>query len=85
MPLPARLACLRGLAVYCPPRRHALLIGPPLLLATGLKLWLALTTVGTNDVRYWQTFMNYVVAQGSVTIYRDIWYYNHPPLMSGVL
>jgi hypothetical protein len=81
----ARLAFLRPLAACCPSRRHALLIGLPLALATGLKLWLALTTVGTNDVRYWQTFMSYVVAQGSVTIYRDIWYYNHPPLMSGVL
>ena len=53
-----------------------------MLISTALKLWLALTTYGTNDVRYWQTFQDYVVAHGWVTIYRDIWYYNHPPLMS---
>ena len=60
-------------------------LGVPVSLATAFKLWLALTTYGTNDVRYWQTFMQYVVDHGSVTIYRDIWYYNHPPMMSGFL
>ena len=68
-----------------PAARRALLIGIPLALATGLKLWLALTTFGTNDVRYWNTFMRYIVAKGTVTIYRDIWYYNHPPAVSGFL
>jgi 4-amino-4-deoxy-L-arabinose transferase-like glycosyltransferase len=66
-------------------RRRLLIVGLPLALATAFKLWLALTTIGTNDVRYWNTFMDYIVAHGSVTIYRDIWYYNHPPLMSGLL
>lgn len=66
-------------------RRRLLWLGLPLLLSTSVKLWLALTTFGTNDVRYWQTFMNYLVEHGSVTIYRDIWYYNHPPMMSGFL
>ncbi|MGD0838895.1 MAG: hypothetical protein ABSB49_19850 [Polyangia bacterium] len=65
--------------------RTLLIVGAPLAFATGFKLWLALTTVGTNDVRYWHTFMDYIVARGSVTIYRDIWYYNHPPMMSGLL
>jgi hypothetical protein len=65
--------------------RRLLIVGTPLAFATGLKLWLALTTFGTNDVRYWHTFMDYIVAHGSVTIYRDIWYYNHPPMMSGLL
>jgi Dolichyl-phosphate-mannose-protein mannosyltransferase len=53
-----------------------------MLISTVLKLWLASTTYGSNDVRYWQTFQDYVVTHGWVTIYRDIWYYNHPPLMS---
>jgi hypothetical protein len=66
-------------------RRRALLIGTPLALSTGLKLWLALTTFGTNDVRYWNTFMSYIVAKGTVTIYRDIRFYNHPPAISGFL
>jgi 4-amino-4-deoxy-L-arabinose transferase-like glycosyltransferase len=76
---------LRALAFNPEQRRRALLIGLPLLLVTAFKLWLALTTYGTNDVKYWNTFMDYIVARGSVTIYRDIWYYNHPPLMSGML
>jgi 4-amino-4-deoxy-L-arabinose transferase-like glycosyltransferase len=60
-------------------------IGIAVGLSTILKLWLALTTFGTNDVRYWQTFMRYIVGKGSVTIYRDIRFYNHPPAMSGLL
>jgi hypothetical protein len=66
-------------------RRRAWAIGIALALSTGLKLWLALTTFGTNDVRYWQSFMGYIVEKGSVTIYRDLRYYNHPPAMSGLL
>jgi 4-amino-4-deoxy-L-arabinose transferase-like glycosyltransferase len=66
-------------------RRRALTIGIALALSTGFKLWLALTTFGTNDVRYWQTFMKYIVEKGSVTIYRDVRFYNHPPAMSGLL
>jgi hypothetical protein len=76
---------VRGLFETPVGRRRLLIVGVPLLAATVFKLWLALTTVGTNDVRYWHTFMDYIVAHGSVTIYRDIWYYNHPPLMSGLL
>lgn len=53
-----------------------------LLAGTAIKLFYALTTIGTNDVYYWHTFMRYIVKHGSVNIYRDIWYYNHPPLMS---
>ena len=76
---------IRALALGPEQRRRVLLVGLPLLLVTAFKLWLALTTFGTNDVKYWNTFMDYIVAHGSVTIYRDIWYYNHPPLMSGLL
>ena len=54
-------------------------------IATVIKLWLALTTVGTNDVTYWQVFMDYIVRNDSVSIYRDIRYYNHPPMVSGLL
>jgi hypothetical protein len=62
-----------------------LVVGVPLLLATAFKLWLALTTIGTNDVYGWNMFMDYIVKNGSVTIYRDIPSYNHPPFMSGIL
>jgi len=76
---------IRALAFNPERRRRVFLVGLPLVFVTAFKLWLSLTTFGTNDVKYWNTFMDYIVAHGSVTIYRDIWYYNHPPLMSGLL
>lgn len=51
----------------------------------GMRLTLALTTIGTNDVVYWQRFMRGVLFYGSVEIYERIAIYNHPPLMSAVL
>lgn len=66
-------------------RAPLLVVGIALLPATAFKLWLALTTVGTNDVYAWQAFMEYIVKNGSVTIYRDIGAYNHPPLISLLL
>jgi len=62
--------------------RPAVILTILALASTAVKLWLATTTFGSNDVRYWQTFQDYIVANGSLTIYRDIWYYNHPPFMS---
>lgn len=53
-----------------------------LVAATALKLWIAARTFGTNDVKYWQTFMHYLVENDSVSIYREIDHYNHPPFMS---
>jgi len=47
-----------------------------------IKLLLDLTTFGTNDVTYWWTFSNYIATHDSFSIYRDIRYYNHPPLIS---
>jgi hypothetical protein len=66
-------------------RRRIWAVGIALGLSTVVKLWLALTTFGTNDVRYWQNYMSYIVENGSVTIYRDERFYNHPPAVSGLL
>lgn len=55
------------------------------LVGLSLKLALALTTFGTNDVTYWRQFMDYIAQHDSVSIYRAIPIYNHPPLMSGYL
>ncbi|MCX5914117.1 MAG: hypothetical protein NTV04_19560, partial [Deltaproteobacteria bacterium] len=64
---------------------EAWLIGLAVGLGTSLKLWLDITTVGTNDVAYWHHFTQYLMKYGTVTIYRDIPYYNHPPLVSSGL
>jgi glycosyltransferase involved in cell wall biosynthesis len=64
---------------------EAWLIGLAIGLGTSLKLWLDITTVGTNDVAYWHHFTQYLMKYGTVTIYRDIPYYNHPPLVSSAL
>src|SRR6188474_2118092 len=57
-------------------RQPVVILTGMMLISTVAKLWLAATTYGTNDVRYWRTFQDYVVQHGSVTVYRDIWYYN---------
>jgi glycosyltransferase involved in cell wall biosynthesis len=64
---------------------EAWLIGFAIGLGTFLKLWLDLTTVGTNDVAYWYQFTKYLMKYGTVTIYRDIAIYNHPPFVSSAL
>jgi hypothetical protein len=54
---------------------------------TGFTARFALTvsTLGTNDVVYWQRFMDSILQSGSVEVYSQIRYYNHPPLMSAYL
>ena len=47
-----------------------------------LKVWVALVTIGTNDVSFWYNFMRYLLENDMVSIYRKIWYYNHPPFIS---
>jgi hypothetical protein len=55
------------------------------LASTAIKLRLALTTFGSTDVAYWSAFKDYVVHNGTVSIYQYYWHYNHPPMMSGLL
>jgi hypothetical protein len=44
-----------------------------------------LTTIGTNDVLYWQTFLTNLHAYGGVGLYHQVHYFNHPPFMIHVL
>jgi glycosyltransferase involved in cell wall biosynthesis len=64
---------------------EAWLIGFAIALGTAIKLWLDIATIGTNDVAYWFRFAHYIIEHGTITIYRDIPYYNHPPLVSSAL
>ncbi|MDH3205869.1 MAG: glycosyltransferase family 39 protein [Gemmatimonadota bacterium] len=54
-------------------------------LALAAKLLLSASAYGTNDVTSWAEFMRYVRDVDSVSIYRAIPLYNHPPLVSGYL
>jgi Gpi18-like mannosyltransferase len=51
-------------------------------LAFVIKVILAATSVGTNDVIAWQEFSEYILEHGPVGIYSAIELYNHPPLVS---
>ncbi|HEX2971265.1 MAG TPA: glycosyltransferase 87 family protein [Tepidisphaeraceae bacterium] len=55
------------------------------LVATAGKLWLALRTYGSNDVLYWERFLQGYRDLGGVELYRQHWLFNHPPFMIHVL
>jgi hypothetical protein len=55
------------------------------LLALAVKLVIALTTIGTNDVLRWETFLANLQAHGGIGLYHRVSYYNHPPFMIHVL
>ncbi len=50
-----------------------------------LKVSLILQTLGTNDVLYWAQFSDFARNNNIVSIYSDIWYFNHPPLMAVIM
>lgn len=54
-------------------------------LAFGIKIVLAYTTVGTNDVLYWQRFLLHLQQDGALELYRrpvrGFNFFNHPPFM----
>ena len=56
-----------------------------IVLSTVVKLWISAHTFGTNDVKYWGWFMHYVGTRDIVSIYREVEFYNHPPVMSVLL
>jgi SAM-dependent methyltransferase len=86
MPRENRKSTLKSWAVRSAKESpEAWLIGLAIGVGTSLKLWLDMTTVGTNDIAYWYQFTQYLMKYGTVTIYRDIPYYNHPPLVSSAL
>jgi hypothetical protein len=58
-------------------------------LALVLKIYLSLTTFGTNDVRTWQSFLNNIIQFGGIGTYQRPGIFgdpfNHPPFMIHVL
>lgn len=50
-------------------------------LVTLAKLMIAFNTYGTNDVKYWETFLQTAKEFGGLETYKRIWYFNHPPFM----
>ncbi len=50
-----------------------------------LKLALSYLVYGTNDITYWQYFLDVIIHYGSFKIYSLVSFYNHPPLMSWIL
>jgi hypothetical protein len=62
--------------------RRIILVGAAIALA--LKLLVAATTYGTNDIGHWYQFMALVHQDGPVAIYKfpfQQYLYNHPPLI----
>lgn len=55
------------------------------LLTLALKLWLASTTIGTNDVPTWERFATTAQQFGGAELYRREVLFNHPPFMVHVL
>lgn len=88
MDLASRLRSLR--ARYFTARHALRWLAGGVAFSTGIKLWLALTTVGSNDVYYWSLFQDWLMTHGPISIYRDFTFsgvriYNHPPLLSAYL
>jgi 4-amino-4-deoxy-L-arabinose transferase-like glycosyltransferase len=55
------------------------------LAAFGLKMYLALTTYGTNDVVSWETFLTTQQAYGGVGLYHRVDEFIHPPFVIHLL
>jgi Glycosyltransferase family 87 len=59
------------------------------LLALSLKIYLALSTIGTNDILTWQSFLNNITQFGGIGTYQRPGVFgdpfNHPPFMIHVL
>ena len=53
-----------------------------LVLGTLAKLWLAGTSIGSNDVPLFKGFARLLEANGLMTLYRDSTIFNHTPLIS---
>ena len=82
-----------------PVRRRRVLVLTVAVVVLGLKLWVAATTFGTNDVHYFESFAAGVRRVGPINIYGlpgAFWYpgikpgslaapYNHPPLIGWML
>ncbi len=50
-------------------------------LALLVKLYLAFSTSGTDDVRLWSAYSLYLHQYGGMGLYHDVSVFNHPPFM----
>lgn len=62
-------------------KHQLVLVGLVALLACMVKLRIASTTIGTNDVLRWETFLTTLRASGGIGLYQLVGYFNHPPFM----
>ncbi|MGE5609404.1 MAG: glycosyltransferase 87 family protein [Bacillota bacterium] len=65
--------------------RWALVVAFVAVAATACKVWLALRTFGSNDVLYWERFLQGYRDLGGAGLYRQYGLFNHPPFMVHVL
>jgi len=42
------------------------------------KLWIALRTIGTNDVLLWEHFLAHLKTYGALSLYGHVYFFNHP-------
>lgn len=64
--------------------RRWLVYGGAALVGATVRLWLASTTFGTNDVHYWMEFAAGIRRDGPLGVYEQSGFtaqYNHPPLI----
>lgn len=64
------------------PERLAL--GLIAVLGAGVRLWLASSSRGTNDIATWQKFADFVAQDGVIRGYQVVVGFNHPPLIAYV-
>ncbi len=62
-------------------RREYYIVGGVLALALVVRGWISSQSIGSNDARTWEEFASHIARHGLLRTYRDIDYFNHPPLM----
>lgn len=62
-------------------QRERYLLGALLALALVVRGWILSQSIGSNDAPTWQEFAGSIAQHGLLQTYRDIDYFNHPPLM----
>jgi hypothetical protein len=73
--------------MWVQPRRSLLVVVAVAVVSVALRLWIAATTFGSDDVRYWTQFAAGVRRFGPTGIYGHhfLAQYNHPPLTGWLL
>jgi hypothetical protein len=84
MPRPEWIPGLHGGGTPSVPSWSRMLLGL-LAVATVIKLYLAYTTLGTNDVSTWERFLGEAIRRGGLGLYRSDPIFNHPPFIVGYI